>query len=109
MNIKDVLLDSQAHRGINRMCCTLAMVFVGFKFLGQLTDDGFAKMAKNNVQLHTKPVGMPHRFECNDYCRDASLPGSPLADLEFQSGHGFCWQVKARVTIVTTNIDEICQ
>ena len=54
----------------------------------------------------TKPVGMPHRFECNDYCRDASLPGSPLADLEFQSGHGLCWQAKARVTIVTTNIDE---
>ena len=48
VNIKDVLSDSQSYRGINHMCISLLQIFIGFKFLGQLTDETFAK---NNVQL----------------------------------------------------------
>eukprot|EP01052_Picozoa_sp_SAG31_P015052 SAG31_NODE_956_length_10790_cov_34.583107_5_plen_201_part_00 len=61
VNIKDLLLDSQAHRGTNRMLVTLAMVYVGFKFLGQLTDDRFAK---NNVQLRN--WGLPRTDDIKD-------------------------------------------
>lgn len=48
VDVKDLLLDIQAHRGINRMCFTLVMVYVGFRFLGELTHVNFAN---NNVQL----------------------------------------------------------
>ena len=48
VNVKDLLLDSQAHRGVNRMCITLVMIYAGFRFLGELTHEDFAK---NNVQL----------------------------------------------------------
>jgi hypothetical protein len=48
VNIKDVLLDSQAHSGVNSMCITLVVIYIYFKFLGELTSDQFAK---NNVQI----------------------------------------------------------
>ena len=53
VSIKDVLLDAQAYRGINSMCFTLVMIYVGFKFLGCLTPQMFTK---NNVcLLYTSP------------------------------------------------------
>ena len=48
VNIKDVLLDCQAHNGVNSMCITLVVICIYFKFLGELTSD---QLAKNNVQM----------------------------------------------------------
>ena len=61
VNIRDVLLDSQAHRGINAMCWTLFAAYVGVRFLGELTDSTFAR---NNVQL--KEWAVPSREDLDD-------------------------------------------
>ena len=83
VNIKDVLADSRAHRGVNEMCTTLLKVFVGFTFLGQLADETFTR---NNVQL--KEWALPKLEDIKDATTTAAfahrwysrLLGDPIVD-----------------------------
>ncbi len=85
VNIKDVLLDAQAYRGINEMCFTLFMVFVGFNFLSSLTPQ---TIAKNNAQL--KEWALPEKTDMVDSIKVAEFVHgwySRLLDDSIVDGH----------------------